>query len=135
MDCLRENPTRFTSLEIVNGNGFDNPAVLNIIRNGLLDCPFITSVSFSCTNLTSEGLDLLRPAFYNTSITSLDISHNNIQGQQKVVMYHTLVFNGYPREGAFPEGFNFVSLIVLLLDHVYYPILCGRGKTVCNHDT
>jgi hypothetical protein len=34
--------------------------------------------------LGNEGLQLQRllPAFYNTSVTSLDISHNGIQGQR-----------------------------------------------------
>jgi hypothetical protein len=56
--------------------------IVNIIRNGLLDCPSITSFSLKVTDLTSAGLDLLRPAFYNTSITSLYIPTSRVGGQR-----------------------------------------------------
>jgi Ran GTPase-activating protein (RanGAP) involved in mRNA processing and transport len=80
MDCLRESPHRFYNLTILFLR-LDDSAVLNVFRHGLALCKHVTQVHLGSTKLTDEGLmDLLLPVCYNTSVTSLDLRNNGIQG-------------------------------------------------------
>jgi Leucine Rich repeat len=63
-------------------------AALNVFRDGLPLCTSLTSLNLFDTRLGNEELEILLPAFYNTSITSLNLSitplglgfRNNIHG-------------------------------------------------------
>jgi hypothetical protein len=139
MGCLRENPTRFTSLSLWNCHGLDNPTVLNIICRGLLDCPSITGVSLIRSNLTSEGLDLLRPALYNTSITYLSLQYNYntnnyIQGQSGGEAIHDLVVGNNTLVELSLRGISFDGAFAIALGHCLHLLQklvlggCGIGN-------
>jgi Leucine Rich repeat len=81
IECLRNNP-RFHALNLFRCFLHSNDAVLNIFRDGLPTCTSLRTVILQRANLNNEDLDRLRPAFYNTCVTSLDISHNHIQGKR-----------------------------------------------------
>jgi Leucine Rich repeat len=93
--CLRENPHRFHTLRIYRYTLLDH-AVLNVLfcnkNNGLAQCTGVTKVELFNTRLGTtstddaddEGSSLLQrlvPAFYNTSVTTLDLDMNEIQGR------------------------------------------------------
>jgi Leucine Rich repeat len=78
--CLaNENPhrRRFDTLGIFY-IPLRDAAVLSVLRDGLRQCTAVKTVKFCKTELGSEGLEHLLPAFRNTSVSSLDISYNRI---------------------------------------------------------
>jgi Leucine Rich repeat len=79
MEFAQANP-QFICLEI-DGYDINDAAVLNVFRDGLPLCTSITKVILDYTNLANAALQSLRPAFHNAIITSLQITSNDIGGQ------------------------------------------------------
>jgi hypothetical protein len=60
----------------------NNVAALNVVRDGLPLCTSVTTVRLFGTNHKNEQLERLIPAFYNTSVTSLELLSNSIRGHR-----------------------------------------------------
>jgi hypothetical protein len=73
--CLQRN-TRLVTLHI--RSYALHAAVLSALRSGLLSCPCVTTVKVDGAGLGTEALEVLMPAFKNTSITSLFLENNDI---------------------------------------------------------
>jgi Leucine Rich repeat len=87
---LRETPRIHTldiSRYVLRGD-----AALNVFRNNLPLCTSLTTVSILRAQLGNDGLERLLPAFYNTSITKLHLTGNNIQGQRGGELLQSLLF-------------------------------------------
>jgi Ran GTPase-activating protein (RanGAP) involved in mRNA processing and transport len=86
IDCLLQrddnSSRRFDTLSIWLYHAQD-VAVWQVFRHGLPLCTSLNKVKLQAMKLDNEGLEILRPAFYNTSITSLDLSYSNrIEGKR-----------------------------------------------------
>jgi Leucine Rich repeat len=112
IDFAQANP-RFICLEIYN-NAINDVAVLNVFCDGLQLCTSITTVDLRYTRLTNAALQRLRPAFYNTIITSLRFTQSNIEGQ-----------DGGEAVGLLLAGNNTLEELHLS----YNPIFGPRGAT------
>jgi Leucine Rich repeat len=96
METLRENH-RFDTLRI-SFFPLQDRAMLDSFRHGLPLCTSLTAVTFQW-NVGNEELERLHPAFYNSSITILDLRYNRIHGPRGgEVLRRLLVGNKTLRE-------------------------------------